>query len=58
MSNVIHFESQEARLAYLKGKYEEIIPKKASEKAPAKKKTTAKKKASKKKEVEDEVSAE
>ena len=27
MNHVIHFNSQKERLAYLKGKYEEIVPK-------------------------------
>ena len=29
MNHVIHFNSQKERLAYLKGKYEEIVPKEA-----------------------------
>lgn len=55
MKEVIHFDSQEARLAYLSGKYEEIICESASEEKKAEKKT---KKKAKKKEVKDEVPAE
>ena len=29
MNHVIHFSSQKERLAYLKGKYEEIVPEEA-----------------------------
>ena len=35
---VIHFNSQEERLAYLSNKYEEIIPKKVEEKKKRRKK--------------------
>lgn len=52
MREVIHFDSQEARLAFLKGDYEEIVCEKVEEKP----KKAAKKKA--KKEVKDEVPAE
>ena len=49
---VMHFDSQEARLAFLNGEYEEIVPVKAE------KKEKEKKKPAKRKESEDEVQAE
>lgn len=58
MKEVIHFNSMEERLAYLKHGFEEIKPEKA-EKKPAEKKTSkGGKKAAKKGAKKDEVSAE
>lgn len=39
---VIHFETQEERLAYLKGEMEEIVPKKAKKKKAKKDEVQAK----------------
>lgn len=49
---VIHFDSPEARLAYLKGEYEEIIPVEVKEEPKEKPKNATKKKGKKKDEVQ------
>lgn len=62
MSNVIHFNSPEERMRFLKGKFEEIIPvevemtEKNVEEKPKKAKKSAKK--SKKEAKNDEIQAE
>lgn len=53
MKNVMHFKSQKDRLDYLRGGFEEIIPKKVEDAPKGKKKT--KKKAAKKGAKKDEV---
>ena len=55
MKQIIHFRSQEERLAYLKGELKEVVPKKAEkpsekEEKPKKAKKPAEKKAVKKEE--------
>lgn len=40
---IMHFESQEARLKYLKGEYEEIIPEEVKETKEKPKKASKKK---------------
>lgn len=56
MSEIIHFNSQKDRLSFLKGGYEEIIPKKAEEPVAVEEtKKTSRKKGKKK---DDKVQAE
>lgn len=65
MKNVIHFNTQAERIAYLKGEFEEIVPAKAKKKAKKEEKVAEeepkkaeKAKKSAKKGKKDEVQAE
>lgn len=44
---VMHFESQEARLRYLKGEFKEIVPEEVKEEVKEKPKKASKKKSEK-----------